>query len=74
MGVVRWRFIYSRIKGEGSSRIVASSQISVQQIGFCRFNASQATFYSLPHQKVNKAPLNEIEDMPTPNFRKAISH
>ena len=41
---------------------------------FTVFSASQTTFYRLLHQRVNKAPLNGIEDLPTPDFKNAISH
>lgn len=46
-----------------------SSQISVQTIGFYRFDASQTTFYGLPYQKVNKVPLNRFEDPTYPRFQ-----
>lgn len=54
--------------------VVAFSRISAQNIVSYCSNASQTTFYSLPHQKANKVPLNRIEDLTTPDFRNAISH
>ncbi|GHG36787.1 hypothetical protein GCM10017784_33840 [Deinococcus indicus] len=61
-------------KKKGGNWDMGSSQISVQAIGFCRFDASQTTFYGLPYRKANKVPLNGIEDLRTPDFRNAISH